>query len=114
VERIWRNRYPPDSPPPERSRPPQQLRPGLARFNVQEINGNVYVTHANHRPPRPQEREWGALAVFTESGTLKSSSFVDDQLTSLWRLWPLRDQKPIRGQPRVASPPKASPPLDAV
>jgi hypothetical protein len=57
---------------------------GLVPFNVKDINGKVYVTYApsGHAAQTSAGKGMGALAVFSEDGTLESSSFVADQLAS--------------------------------
>ena len=61
---------------------------GLVPFNVEDINGKVYVTYApsGHAAQTSAGKGMGALAVFGEDGTLESSSFVADQLASPWGL----------------------------
>ena len=61
---------------------------GLVPFNVKDMNGKVYVTYApsGHAPDVSAAKGMGALAVFSENGTLESSSFVGDQLASPWGL----------------------------
>src|ERR1700722_7056014 len=61
---------------------------GLVPFNVKDINGEVYVTYApaGHAAEVSAAKGMGALAVFSEDGTLESSSFVADQLASPWGL----------------------------
>jgi uncharacterized protein (TIGR03118 family) len=61
---------------------------GLVPFNVKDMNGKVYVTYApsGHAPDVSAGKGMGALAVFSENGTLESSSFVGDQLASPWGL----------------------------
>ncbi len=61
---------------------------GLVPFNVKDINGKVYVTYApaGHAAETSAAKGMGALAVFSEDGTLESSSFVGDQLASPWGL----------------------------
>ena len=61
---------------------------GLVPFNVKDINGKVYVTYApaGHAADISAAKGMGALAVFSENGTLESSSFVGDQLASPWGL----------------------------
>jgi uncharacterized protein (TIGR03118 family) len=61
---------------------------GLVPFDVKDINGKVYVTYApsGHIAQTEATKGMGALAVFSESGTLESSSFVNDQLASPWGL----------------------------
>jgi uncharacterized protein (TIGR03118 family) len=61
---------------------------GLVPFDVKDINGKVYVTYApsGHLNQTGAAKGMGALAVFTEGGTLESSSFVGDQLASPWGL----------------------------
>jgi len=65
--------------------PPAIAALGLVTFNVQDINGNVYVTYA------PQGRAaqiaatggMGAVAVFSESGLLLNT-FINGELASPW------------------------------
>jgi uncharacterized protein (TIGR03118 family) len=61
---------------------------GLVPFNVKDISGKVYVTYApaGHAADVSAGKGMGALAVFSENGTLESSSFVGDQLASPWGL----------------------------
>jgi uncharacterized protein (TIGR03118 family) len=61
---------------------------GLVPFDVKDINGKVYVTYApsGHVAQTSASKGMGALAVFSEDGTLESSSFVADQLASPWGL----------------------------
>ena len=61
---------------------------GLVPFNVKDINGAVYVTYApsGHAAQTGATKGMGALAVFSEDGTLESSSFVADELASPWGL----------------------------
>ena len=61
---------------------------GLVPFNVKDINGAVYVTYApsGHAAQTGASKGMGALAVFSEDGTLESSSFVADELASPWGL----------------------------
>jgi uncharacterized protein (TIGR03118 family) len=58
---------------------------GLVPFNVQDINGNVYVTYAlsGHSNQTDAAKGEGAVAVFTENGTLKSMT-IGGQLASPW------------------------------
>ncbi len=58
---------------------------GLVTFNVQDINGNVYVTYA---PPGRAAQiaatgGMGAVAVFSESGVLLNT-FINGELASPW------------------------------
>jgi uncharacterized protein (TIGR03118 family) len=61
---------------------------GLVPFNVKDISGKVYVTYApaGHAADVSAAKGMGALAVFSENGTLEGSSFVADQLASPWGL----------------------------
>lgn len=61
---------------------------GLVPFDVKDINGAVYVTYApsGHAAQTGATKGMGALAVFSEDGTLESSSFVADELASPWGL----------------------------
>ena len=61
---------------------------GLVPFNVKDINGAVYVTYApsGHAAQTGATKGMGALAVFSEDGTLESSSFIADELASPWGL----------------------------
>jgi uncharacterized protein (TIGR03118 family) len=61
---------------------------GLVPFNVKAINGKVYVAYApaGHAAEVSATKGMGALAVFSEDGTLESSSVVADQLASPWGL----------------------------
>jgi uncharacterized protein (TIGR03118 family) len=61
---------------------------GLVPFDVKDINGKVYVTYApsGHLNQTGAAKGMGALAVFSEGGTLESSSFVAGQLASPWGL----------------------------
>src|SRR6478735_11755438 len=58
---------------------------GLVPFNVQNINGNVYVTYAPSglAAQRGATSGQGALAVFTESGTLLQT-LIGSQLAAPW------------------------------
>jgi uncharacterized protein (TIGR03118 family) len=58
---------------------------GLVPFNVQDINGNVYVTYAlsGHANQTDASKGEGAVAVFSETGTLKSMT-MGGQLASPW------------------------------
>ena len=58
---------------------------GLVTFNVKDIGGNVYVTYApSGRPAQTSATGgMGAVAVFTESGTL-IRTIVNNQLASPW------------------------------
>jgi uncharacterized protein (TIGR03118 family) len=64
---------------------------GLVPFNVQDIGGNVYVTYAPSGRPAQQNaaQGQGAVAVFTESGnllssTLKGGALVGGTLAAPW------------------------------
>jgi uncharacterized protein (TIGR03118 family) len=61
---------------------------GLVPFNVKDMNGKVYVTYApsGHAADISAAKGMGAVAVFSENGTLESSSFAADQLASPWGL----------------------------
>jgi uncharacterized protein (TIGR03118 family) len=61
---------------------------GLVPFDIKDINGKLYVTYApaGHAADISAAKGMGALAVFSENGTLESSSFVADQLASPWGL----------------------------
>ncbi len=58
---------------------------GLVPFNVKDINGSVYVTYAlpGHSAQTDAAKGEGAVAVFTESGTLDSMT-IGGQLASPW------------------------------
>jgi uncharacterized protein (TIGR03118 family) len=58
---------------------------GLVPFNVQNINGNVYVTYAPSglAAQRGATSGQGALAIFTESGTLLQT-LIGGQLAAPW------------------------------
>ena len=58
---------------------------GLVPFNVQDINGNVYVTYAPSglAAQRGATAGMGAVAVFTESGTLLQT-IIGSQLAAPW------------------------------
>jgi uncharacterized protein (TIGR03118 family) len=59
---------------------------GLVPFNVQDINGTVYVTYSP--PGRPAQIAAGlgegAVAVFDENGVFQSKSMVGGNLASPW------------------------------
>jgi uncharacterized protein (TIGR03118 family) len=59
---------------------------GLVPFNVQDINGNVYVTYAPSGRAAQQTATagMGAVAVFTESGTLIQVLINGSQLAAPW------------------------------
>jgi len=58
---------------------------GLVPFNVQDINGNIYVTYAPSglAAQRGATAGMGAVAVFTEGGTLLQS-IIGSQLAAPW------------------------------
>jgi uncharacterized protein (TIGR03118 family) len=58
---------------------------GLVPFNVQDIDGNVYVTYAlsGHANQTDAAKGEGAVAVFSKSGALKSMT-IGGQLASPW------------------------------
>src|ERR1700719_4110566 len=58
---------------------------GLVPFNVQDINGNIYVTYAPSglAAQRAATAGMGAVAVFTESGTLLQT-IIGSQLAAPW------------------------------
>jgi uncharacterized protein (TIGR03118 family) len=58
---------------------------GLVPFNVKDINGSVYVTYAlsGHAAQTGAAEGEGAVAVFTEDGTLESMT-IGGQLASPW------------------------------
>lgn len=58
---------------------------GLVPFNVQDINGNVYVTYAPSglAAQRGATAGMGAVAVFTESGTLLQT-IIGGELAAPW------------------------------
>jgi uncharacterized protein (TIGR03118 family) len=59
---------------------------GLVPFNVQDINGNIYVTYAPSglAAQRGATTGMGAVAVFTESGTLLQTLINGSQLAAPW------------------------------
>jgi uncharacterized protein (TIGR03118 family) len=67
---------------------PSQVPNGFVPFNVQNINGNVYVTYAP--PGRPAQttatRGMGAVAIFDENGNFKGMAAVDSRLAAPWGL----------------------------
>jgi uncharacterized protein (TIGR03118 family) len=58
---------------------------GLVPFNVQDINGNVYVTYApaGRTAQQAATAGMGALAIFTESGTLQRTQ-IGGALAAPW------------------------------
>jgi uncharacterized protein (TIGR03118 family) len=58
---------------------------GLAPFNVQDINGSVYVTYAlpGHAAETTATGGMGAVAIFTESGILLQT-LINGELASPW------------------------------
>jgi uncharacterized protein (TIGR03118 family) len=67
---------------------PSQVPTGFVPFNVQNINGNVYVTYAP--PGRANQisatRGMGAVAIFDENGNFKGMAAVDSRLAAPWGL----------------------------
>ncbi len=59
---------------------------GLVPFNVQDINGEVYVTYAPAGRPAQQSATagMGAAAIFTESGTLLTVLINGSALAAPW------------------------------
>src|SRR5882724_11547776 len=59
---------------------------GLVQFNVQNINGNIYVTYAPSRlaAQRGATTGMGAVAVFTDMGTLIQVLVNGSQLAAPW------------------------------
>jgi uncharacterized protein (TIGR03118 family) len=65
---------------------PSATAAGLVPFNVQEINGNIYVTYApaGHANQTTATAGMGAVAVFTTSGTLIRQLVTGGALASPW------------------------------
>jgi uncharacterized protein (TIGR03118 family) len=67
---------------------PSQVPNGFVPFNVQNINGNVYVTYAP--PGRPAQTTatpgMGAVAIFDENGTFLRMAAVGGPLAAPWGL----------------------------
>jgi uncharacterized protein (TIGR03118 family) len=67
---------------------PSQVPTGFVPFNVQNINGNVYVTYAP--PGRPAQTTatpgMGAVAIFDENGTFLRMAAVGGPLAAPWGL----------------------------
>src|SRR6516164_8413930 len=67
---------------------PQQVPAGFVPFNVQNINGNVYVTYAP--PGRPAQTTatpgMGAVAIFDENGNFQRMAAVGGPLAAPWGL----------------------------
>jgi uncharacterized protein (TIGR03118 family) len=59
---------------------------GLVPFNVQNINGNIYVTYApaGHAAQTAAAEGQGAVAVFDSSGNLKGSVISGSKLAAPW------------------------------
>ena len=67
---------------------PSQVPNGFVPFNVQNINGNIYVTYP---PPgraaqQTATRGMGAVAIFDENGNFKGMAAVDSRLAAPWGL----------------------------
>jgi uncharacterized protein (TIGR03118 family) len=70
-----------------RSRPADIAAAGLVPFNVKDINSDVFVTYApsGHSAQTGAALGQGAVAVFSEGGTLMSETLGgDDHLASPW------------------------------
>jgi uncharacterized protein (TIGR03118 family) len=65
---------------------PSATAAGLVPFNVQEINGKIYVTYApaGHANQTTATAGMGAVAVFTTSGTLIQQLVAGSALASPW------------------------------
>jgi uncharacterized protein (TIGR03118 family) len=65
---------------------PAAISSGLVPFNVQDINGSVYVTYAPAGRPAQQMATAGrgAVAIFTESGTLLQTLINGSELAAPW------------------------------
>jgi uncharacterized protein (TIGR03118 family) len=65
---------------------PSATAAGLVPFNVQEINGNIYVTYApaGHANQTGAIAGMGAVAVFTTSGTFIQQLITGSALASPW------------------------------
>jgi uncharacterized protein (TIGR03118 family) len=65
---------------------PSATAAGLVPFNVQEINGDIYVTYApaGHANQTAATAGMGAVAVFTTSGTFIQQLITDSTLASPW------------------------------
>jgi uncharacterized protein (TIGR03118 family) len=65
---------------------PSQVPTGFVPFNVQNINGNVYVTYAP--PGRPAQTAatagMGAVAIFDENGAFQRMAAVGAPLAAPW------------------------------
>ena len=68
--------------------PPGQVPTGFVPFNVQNINGNVYVTYApSGRPAQTTATPgMGAVAVFDENGTFLRMAALGGPLAAPWGL----------------------------
>jgi len=68
--------------------PPGQVPTGFVPFNVQNINGNVYVTYApSGRPAQTTATPgMGAVAIFDENGTFLRMAAVGGPLAAPWGL----------------------------
>lgn len=60
--------------------------PGLVPFNVQDINGKIYVTYAPAGRPAQQSATagMGGVAIFSESGVLQQMLINGSQLAAPW------------------------------
>src|SRR5262245_60406004 len=67
---------------------PSQVPNGFVPFNVQNINGNVYVAYApsGRANQISATRGMGAVAIFDESGNFKGMAAVDSRLAAPWGL----------------------------
>ena len=67
---------------------PSQVPTGFVPFNVQNINGNVYVTYApSGRPAQTTATPgMGAVAIFDENGTFLRMAAVGGPLAAPWGL----------------------------
>ena len=67
---------------------PQQVPTGFVPFNVQNINGNVYVTYAPAGRPAQTTATpgMGAVAIFDENGNFQRMAAVGGPLAAPWGL----------------------------
>jgi uncharacterized protein (TIGR03118 family) len=79
---------------------PQQVPNGFVPFNVQNINGNVYVTYAPAgRTAQTQATPgMGAVAIFDENGKFKGMAAVGVPLAAPWGL-ALARFRPVQRRP---------------
>jgi uncharacterized protein (TIGR03118 family) len=84
---VFNNSFQPVNLAPGAFATPQQAA-GLVPFNVQSINGNIYVTYApsGHRAQTMATQGMGAVAIFDENGNFLRMAAVGVPLASPWGL----------------------------